>query len=75
MWVKGIGEQCVTVDLSDEELLMVARGLDHDAEFSVLATAFRSLAALAGLRGDLPVDGDVGVVDVMASAGLPVVGG
>ena len=74
MIVKEIGRQYVTVSLSESDLVFLAHGLDGDETFSAFAIAFRSLGGLAGLRGDLPVTGDRGVVDVLTSAGLPVVG-
>ena len=71
MRVLGIGGQYVQIELSESDLVCLAEGLDHDEEYSAFAVAFRSLAGLAALRGDLPVDGDDGVVGMIKSVGLP----
>jgi hypothetical protein len=71
MRLLGIGGQYVQIELSESDLVFLAEGLDGDEEYSAFAVAFRSLAGLAALRGDVPVDGDKGVVDMMGSVGLP----
>ncbi len=71
MRVLGIGGQYVQIELSESDLVCLAEGLDHDEEYSAFAAAFRSLAGLAALRGDLPVTGDYDVAAAISSVGLP----